>query len=525
MLRTQRAFRSIRLLAALLLLALLLPGPAAVAQSDEVFSRPQIRAVLREAFAAILERHLEAAAPADLALWSVRGLGAVDTEFTGQVRNGVLSLSQGSRSIAEAPIPGAVQAALSAQQGIRPPPPAESLAETLSQLYAAAWSASPALRRAGVERLLQAGFDEVFNHLDPYSRYITANEALEARQRRIGQTGLGLRIAAGPRNTVVIVALVPDSAASEAGLREGDILLAIDGVPVTARRLVEAAELLEGPPDTTVQLDMRRGRQRFSVVLRRASQGRQSLRAELRDNVLWIRLSLFSATTTDQLIEQLNASFSTAAPVRGIVLDLRGNRGGVLMQAMSVADSFLREGVVAQSAGRHPDAQRIWRAAGSDLAQGRPVVILVDGRTASAAEIVAAALSDRGRAVVVGSATLGKGLIQIVIPLPNGAEILISWSRVLAPRGWPVQGLGVIPAICTSLGLEAAQEQLQQLSRGVEPMGAVLARVHQARAPVPASEVAALRGACPPAEGRELDHEVARFLFDNPAAYAAAIEP
>ncbi|MDJ0389677.1 S41 family peptidase [Roseomonas sp. E05] len=509
---------------AALILALALPAMA-FAQPEGGFSRARVRAVLEEAFTAILERHLEAAAPADLALWSLRGLGAVDPQLSAQVEGGLLSLSLGARRLGTQPAPGVAQAAMAARRGIHPPPAAEALAETLSQFYASAWTASALLRAAGVERMLQAGFDEVFNHLDPYSRYITAEEAWQARQRRVGQTGLGLRIAAGARNSVVVVALAAESAASHAGLREGDVLLAIDGIPVSARRLVEAAELLEGLPDTDVRLEVRRGRQRFSVTLRRLSQALPSLRAEMQDNILWVRLSLFSAATTRQLADALNASLALSTPSRGVVLDLRGNRGGLLMQAMSVADAFLTGGVVAQSAGRHPDAQRIWRAEGSDLAQGRPVVILVDGRTASAAEIAAAALSDQRRAVVVGSATLGKGLIQIVIPLPNGAEVLISWSRVLAPRGWPVQGLGVIPEVCTSLGLDATRGELQQLGQGVAPMGAVLARARQARAPVPASEVAALRSACPPAEGRTLDQEVAQFLIDNPIAYEAALAP
>ena len=155
---------------------------------------------------------------------------------------------------------------------------------------------------------------------------------------------------------------------------------------------------------------------------------------------------------------------------RGVVLDLRGNRGGLLGQAVAVASAFLAEGVVAQTGGRHPDAARTYVSAGPDLARGVPLVVLVDGRTASAAEIVAAALSDRGRGVVVGSATTGKGLIQAVVPLPNGGELLVTWSRVLAPRGWPIQGLGVLPAVCTSLGAEATAAALARLRQGEPPM-------------------------------------------------------
>jgi len=513
--------RFTRLFVAAVLFASLPPFRPALAQSEAGFSRSQVRLVLQDAFAAILERHLEAASPPDLALWSLRGLGAIDTAFSVQVQGGVLHLDMGPRRLASRHLPGLPQAP---QQGRRPTASgAEELADILSQFYADAWAASVPVRRAGSERLLQAGFDEVFNHLDPYSRYITAEEAWEARQRRVGQSGLGLRIGAGSRNSVVVVTLAPNSTAAEAGLREGDTLLAVDGIPVTAQRILRAAEALEGPPGSAVRLDLRRGGQRLSLTLQRSSQLARSLRAETQEGLLWVRISTFSATTTGQLAEVLNTAFSTPDPPRGVVLDLRGNRGGVLAQAMSVADTFLVGGVVAQSAGRHPDAGRVWEAEGQDLARGRPVVVLVDGRTASAAEIVAAALADQGRAVVVGSATLGKGLIQIVVPLLNGAEVLISWARVLAPRGWPVQGLGVLPALCTSLGLEAGRQGLLQLAQGAPPMGATLARARQARAPVPASEVVALRTTCPPAEEREFDAEAARFLMDNRVAYENAL--
>jgi carboxyl-terminal processing protease len=205
------------------------------------------------------------------------------------------------------------------------------------------------------------------------------------------------------------------------------------------------------------------------------------------------------------------------------VLDLRGNRGGVLDQAVGIASLFLRAGVIARTDGRHPDAGRTWVASGPDLAEGVPVVVLVDGRTASSAEIVAAALGDRGRAVVVGSVTTGKGLIQAVIPLPNGGELLLTWSRVLAPRGWPIQALGVLPALCTSLGADAVAASLAELRRGDAPMADMQVAERVLRAPVPAATVARIRNACPPAEGREGDLAAARALIEAPEAYEAAL--
>ena len=153
------------------------------------------------------------------------------------------------------------------------------------------------------------------------------------------------------------------------------------------------------------------------------------------------------------------------------MLDLRGNRGGLLRQAVGAADILLPAGIVAITAGRDPQATRIWRSAPGELAENMPVVVLVDGRTASAAEILAAALADRGRGVVVGSSTLGKGLVQTIAPLPDGGELFVTWSRVLAPLGWPIQGLGVLPQVCTSLGQDDAELAARRAGAGAAADG------------------------------------------------------
>jgi carboxyl-terminal processing protease len=149
----------------------------------------------------------------------------------------------------------------------------------------------------------------------------------------------------------------------------------------------------------------------------------------------------------------------------------------------------------------------------------------VDGRTASAAEVLAAALADRGRAVVVGSSTYGKGLVQTIAPLPDGGELFVTWSRILAPRGWPIQGLGVMPQVCTSLGGGATQQQLNALADGNQTMAPVILVHRGARAPLTPARIQSIRDACPAAAGREDDLSVARDLIANPAAYAAALLP
>jgi carboxyl-terminal processing protease len=242
-------------------------------------------------------------------------------------------------------------------------------------------------------------------------------------------------------------------------------------------------------------------------------------------DMLVIRITGFSHTSDIHLSHALQDGLAGTRLPAGIVLDLRGNRGGLLRQAVTISDTFLPAGIVAMTAGRDPDASHVWRSSDGELAEGMPLVLLVDGRTASAAEILAAALADRGRAVVVGSTTLGKGLVQTIDPLPNGAELFVTWSRVLAPRGWPIQGLGVLPQVCTSLGRNALRQQLVALSQGVQPMAGALRVDRQSRAPLPPTQIVAIRNICPAAEGGDLDFDTARVLIRDPAAYAAALLP
>ena len=242
-------------------------------------------------------------------------------------------------------------------------------------------------------------------------------------------------------------------------------------------------------------------------------------------DLLLLRITGFNRTTATHLAEALQEGMAADHPPAGIILDLRGNRGGLLREAVESADALLPAGVVAYTAGRDPAANHVWRSETGELAQGVPVVVVVDGRTASAAEILAAALTDRGRAVAVGSTTLGKGLVQTIDPLPDGGELFVTWSRVLAPRGWPLQGLGVMPQVCTSLGEAALQRELTALAEGVQPMQHEIEEERSARAPLTPAHILAIRNVCPAAEGRDADLTTARALIDNPAAYAAALLP
>ena len=286
------------------------------------------------------------------------------------------------------------------------------------------------------------------------------------------------------------------------------------------------AALNDGPEDTRVAIAWRGrdGRTREAVATREAVPP-ETVSAERVDNVLVVRIAAFSRTTDAHLAQVLHEAFAGGRPVDGLVIDLRGNRGGLLRQAVSAADILLPPGIVAVTAGRAREANFVWRSTAEELGEDLPVVVVVDGRTASAAEVLAAALADRGRAVALGSATLGKGLVQTVAPLPDGGELYVSWSRILAPRGWPVQGLGLLPQVCTSRGFEQARRQIEALAQGRQVLAGDLAAHRKARAPLPPAQALAIRAACPAAEGRDSDIDAARLLIATPAAYEAALLP
>ena len=426
------------------------------------------------------ERYLRPTDPAELAVSWLRGLSALEPRLTARLDGRRIEVRLDDRPLAARPRPGS---------------PAAAAAE-VARLTREAIAASPALQRARVEAILAAGFDEMFLPLDAFSRYVPPAEAAAARAERVGQTGLGLRLGPGRRGGVAVTVLQPGSPAAEAGVAVGDQVLAIDGVPLGTSDLALAALLLDGPEGSEAVLRLRRAGRVLTLRIARRGPAEASLSVETRPGgVLLLRIAGFPAG----MAARIEAALAGAA-VSGVILDLRGNRGGVLAEALAAADLFLESGRIASATGRHREAARAWDAAPPDVLGGRPVVVLVDGRTASAAEVLASALAERQRGAVVGSATRGKGLIQIVLPLPGEAELHLSWAELLTPTGRRIEGAGVSPDLCTSLGEQAADRSLAALRR---PGGSA--------------------EACPPSDGRPWDERIALALIADPEAYLGAL--
>jgi carboxyl-terminal processing protease len=496
----------------------MLPGAARAEPFGAVpsLNQPMLAGVAATALAFMAPRTLEAIPTPQLVIWGLRGLTTLDPRLTAELvekpgATAVLRLLGGSRVLFARPAPPAADIA--------------AWAGAIGEIARAAWDMSEPVRQGGTQGVISSFFDELFNHLDPYSRYTPPVQAAHDRLRRSGRATLGLKLVA-QGGGYAIASVQAGGPAAQAGLRPGEHLLAIDGRPVQGVAATTIGSWLDGPDGSGVLLTLRGrdGRSRDANLVRILLPP-ETVFAKTAGGILFLRVTNFASSTASRIAQELILGLSAAPHPVGVVIDLRGNRGGLLRQAAAAAAMLQPTGIVVSTAGRDPDADHAFRADGRDLAAGLPVVVLVDGRTASAAEILAAALSDHRRAVVVGSATLGKGLVQTVAELPDGGELLITWSRVLAPRGWPIQALGLLPQVCTSFGQDALDRQLAALAQGVQPMAAPLLRHEQMRPPLSPATAIAIRAACPAAEGRDLDLRAARFLIERPRAYGTALLP
>ena len=473
-------------------------------------------AVWSAALTYIAPRSLQPLTVPQMTIWGLNGLAALDPDLNTTLQAGQVRLYG----------PNALLLAISA--------PADNDAagwgKAAAQIAAAAYAASPALQQAGTQEIVSSFFDELFNHFDPYSRYETPQVSAQNQLVIMGLAGTGLTFDKKSGH-VVISAVAADSPAENAGLTPGMVVLSVDGrtaYPSAVNTLNAAMSGIAGStttislqdisddPPTEEQVTLTRGFIPPQTVFPEPSPG---------PGLVALKISAFNKGTATQFSAALATLMAQSPAPTGLVLDLRGNRGGVLRQAVLVADSLLPAGVIVQTMGRDPDADQSFNAEGSDLTNGARLAVLVDGQTASAAEILAAALADNSRAVVIGSETLGKGLVQTLTSLPDGGELYVTWSRVLAPRGWPLQSLGVMPQVCTSLGPQMLESELASLDKGQNLQAQAVASARAMRAPVDMDNVLRIRNQCPADIGADMDFNAASHILASQTAYQAALLP
>jgi carboxyl-terminal processing protease len=403
--------------------------------------------------------------------------------------------------------------------------PAEDDADGWGNLTAdvlvAARAVSPQLTAKPNEDVYDAFFAGALAKLDGFSRYSTAAEAAENRASREGFGGIGITVAV-EKNVVRIVSVMNYTPGQRAGLKPDDVIAMVDGKPVAGLQQDQVISMLRGPEDSHVNVSIiRGGGAPFVVDITRAHIVPETVTYERKGNVAYIRLYSFNQNTADSLRkEMLHAQQDIGAGLKGYIMDLRGNPGGLLDQSYEVSDLFIEHGRIVSTHGRIPDSHQYFEARPGDIARGLPVVVLVNGDSASAAEIVAAAMQDSGRGVIVGSNSYGKGTVQTVLHMPNDGELTLTWARFHAPSGYTLNHLGVLPSVCTTT--EDSKQLIDDIRGGrLKP---VPTGQRDTVDPEDTPALQKLRSICPERRGEDpIDEQVAIELLNHPSEYKRAV--
>ncbi len=301
-------------------------------------------------------------------------------------------------------------------------------------------------------KLIEAAINGMLTSLDPHSSYLPPRDYKAMQVQTRGEFG-GLGIEVTQQDGYVkVVSPIDGTPAAEAGVKPGDLIVKVDGKSVQGLTLNEAVDLMRGPVGSEIVITVvRKGVDKpFDISIIRDTIKIKATRAKLEGDAVVLRISSFTDQTYPNLKEGLKKMLKKAGginKINGIVLDLRNNPGGLLNQAILVADAFLDKGEIVSTRGRNPQDTERFNATQGDLAQGKPIVVLINGGSASASEIVSGALKDHRRAVVVGTQSFGKGSVQTIIPLQGNGAMRLTTARYYTPSGRSIQNLGILPDI------------------------------------------------------------------------------
>src|SRR5712672_2655751 len=300
------------------------------------------------------------------------------------------------------------------------------------------------------DTLVESAINGMLTSLDPHSNYLNSKNFNDMKVQTRGEFG-GLGIEVSMENGLVkVVSPIDDTPAARAGLKPGDLITHLDGDPVQGMTLPEAVEKMRGPISSEIKLTIRReGKEPFDVKLTRATIKIQSVRSHLEgDNLGYIRITTFNEQTDVGLSNAMkNLKQQAGNKLLGVILDLRNNPGGLLDQAVAVSDAFLDKGEIVSTRGRRSEDAQRYNARPGDIATGLPVAVLINGGSASASEIVAGALQDHHRAILLGTKSFGKGSVQTIIPLPGHGAMRLTTARYYTPSGRSIQAKGIDPDI------------------------------------------------------------------------------
>ncbi|HEY2446289.1 MAG TPA: S41 family peptidase [Rhizomicrobium sp.] len=323
-------------------------------------------------------------------------------------------------------------------------------------------------------QLVTSAIQGMVSGLDPHSSYMDAKAFADMKIQTRGQFGgLGIEVTMED-GLVKVISPIDDTPAARAGIKPGDFIAAIDSTPIQGMSLNDAIDKMRGPEGSKVTLTVLRtgAKKPFDVGLVRAIVQVDSVKFHRDGDIGYIRLSAFNEATAPGLERAMRDLKRQIGPVlKGYILDLRNNPGGLLDQAVQVSDDFLNSGEIVSTRGRHADDTARYDAKPGDLADGKPIIVLVNAGTASASEIVAGALQDHKRATIEGMTSFGKGSVQTIIPLGEGGGALrLTTARYYTPSGHSIQATGIVPDIAVAEGDEdEATAKLEHLSEANLP--------------------------------------------------------
>jgi len=299
------------------------------------------------------------------------------------------------------------------------------------------------------QKLIEYAIKGMLTSLDPHSRYLDPKEYEDTQVQTKGEfEGLGLDVTM-ENGLIKVVSPIDDTPAAKAGLQSGDIITHLDGKPVAGLTLEEAVDKMRGPVNTEIKLTIRRNdKEPFDVSLKRDVIKLDSVRSRAEGDIGYIRITSFNQQADPGLKKAVDKLKQSLGPkMKGLVLDLRNNPGGLLDQAVEVSDDFLDKGEIVSTRGRTPEDAQRYNAEAGDITDGIPMVVLINGGSASASEIVAGALQDHHRAILLGTRTFGKGSVQTIIPLHGQGAMRLTTARYYTPSGRSIQARGIDPDI------------------------------------------------------------------------------
>ena len=329
-------------------------------------------------------------------------------------------------------------------------------------------------------QLIESAINGMLTGLDPHSSYMNPKSFKDMQVDTSGKFGgLGIEVTM-EEGIIKVISPMDGTPAAKAGILANDQIIALDGEQVQGVSLDEAVEKMRGEIGTPITLTILRPNvdKPFDVKLVRGEIVVQAVRGRAEGQIIYVRISKFSEQAFDGLKSQIDKYTKEigANKVQGVIVDLRNDPGGLLDQAIAVSDAFLNEGEIVSTRGRHANETQRWNAHSGDLANGKPVIILVNGGSASASEIVAGALQDQRRATIVGTTSFGKGSVQTIVPLGKDGALRLTTARYYTPSGRSIQAKGIVPDV------EVIQELPPELAAQitVEPRGEASLKGHLA---------------------------------------------